>query len=162
MVLFDVGRLDCKAQRRLQWIAAAFVLLLAYAALSKLTNYGVARRAMLVQVFSREMALTLVWLVPVVELLVVLLLLFVRTRLLGLWLATLLMLSFSVYLIIAYLGGFGKVPCGCGGILGKMGYSVHLVFNLCFVALGVWGIVIAIKGNLIDKSVHLGERRSEK
>lgn len=162
MVLFDVGRLDCKTQRRLQWVAAAFVLLLAYAALSKLMNYGTARRAMLVQVFSREMALTLVWLVPVVELLVVLLLLFARTRLLGLWLATLLMVSFNVYLMVANLGGFGKVPCGCGGILGKMGYETHFVFNLCFVVLGVWGIIISIKGNLIDKSVHLGERRLEK
>ncbi len=162
MVLFYAKRLDKKRERKLQLIVAAFVLLLAYAAFSKLMNYGVARRAMLLQVFAREVALVLAWLVPVVELLVVLLLLWLRTRLLGLWLATLLMLSFSVYLVVANLGGFGKVPCGCGGILGKMAYQVHLAFNLCFVALGVWGIAIALRSTLIHRVVHLGEGRSGK
>lgn len=146
----------------MQLIVAAFVLLLSYAALNKLMNYEAARRAMLMQVFSRKVALVLVWLVPVIELLLVLLLLFVRTRLLGLWMATLLMLAFSIYLVVANLGGFGKVPCGCGGILGKMDYKVHLVFNLFFVALGVWGIVMVLRSTSIHRGIYLEEGRSGK
>ncbi|WP_461789679.1 MauE/DoxX family redox-associated membrane protein [Pedobacter sp.] len=162
MDVFFGFRLDGRGERRLQLVAAVFVALLGYAALSKLMDYSVARQAMLVQVFARKVALVLVWLVPVVELVVVLLLLVGPTRWLGLWLATLLMLVFSVYLVLANTGMFGKVPCGCGGILGKMGYGVHLVFNLCFVVLGAWCLWSVYRRALVHRGVHLGEGRSGK
>ncbi|WP_461791632.1 MauE/DoxX family redox-associated membrane protein [Pedobacter sp.] len=149
--------MDKKRERGLQWIAAAFVLLFSYAAFSKLMDYGAARRAMLLQVFPHEVALVMAWLVPVTELLVAGLLLSVRTRWLGLFLATLLMSSFSAYMLAANLGILGKVPCGCGGILGRMDYRIHLLFNLFFVSLGLRGLLISGKGTLIHRGIHLGK-----
>ena len=47
-----------------------------------------------------------------------------------------LMAFFSLY-VGALLALFPKesIPCSCGGILGKMGYPTHLVFNIAFTVL---------------------------
>lgn len=151
-----------KRELTIQLISALLIALLAYAALSKLMDYGAARRAMLVQVFERDTALVLTWLVPATELLIVCLLLYPPTRGWGLWAATLLMAAFSIYLLLAHNGSFAKVPCSCGGILGKMDYQVHLVFNLCFVALGSWGIFLSHRHTKTKIPLHPKERRPEK
>ena len=143
-------------------ISAMFVALLCYAALSKLINYEDSRKAMLNQVFTREFALLLVWLVPVIELLIIVLLLFKKTCKLGLWSATLLLVSFSMYLILANNGVFKRTPCGCGGILGRMDYREHLTFNICFVVLGFLGIVLSKGTTLINRWFNPNERRSGK
>jgi hypothetical protein len=46
------------------------------------------------------------------------------------------MAFFSLY-VGALLALFPKesIPCSCGGILGKMGYPAHLVFNIAFTVL---------------------------
>src|SRR5690606_36105991 len=47
-----------------------------------------------------------------------------------------LMLFFSTYIYII-LNYSPYVPCSCGGVLEKMGWSEHLIFNITFCALAL-------------------------
>jgi len=120
--------------------AALIAIMLCYAALSKLADYKVSKEQMLNQVFPDAIALQLAWLVPVIELLIVLTLVFEKTMLRGLYASLLLMTAFSIYISLTMSGLFGRTPCSCGGILKNMSYSTHLLFNLFFIILAVIGI----------------------
>ncbi|MDG3583367.1 DoxX family protein [Galbibacter sp. CAA-3] len=89
----------------------------------------------------------LAWLVPVLELLIVGLLVFPRTRLLGLMGAFTLMVMFTVYIYII-LNYASYVPCSCGGVLEKLGWGEHLVFNMAFIFLALLAIYIALHPSL--------------
>jgi hypothetical protein len=80
------------------------------------------------------------------ELVVSSLLVFRKTVLTGLHLATGLMVAFTVYIFLI-LNYSEFIPCSCGGVLEKLGWTEHLIFNLVFVALGISSIWI--KENLI-------------
>lgn len=123
-------------------IAAVCALLFFYAAISKLIDYEQSKHAMFKQLFSRDVAVVLVWLVPVTELMVVLLLLIKRTRLKGLCAFLLMMILFTLYIAIAMSGVFGRKPCGCGGVFKNMGYWTHLGFNLIFIVMAILGIAL--------------------
>jgi hypothetical protein len=51
------------------------------------------------------------------------------------------MTMFSGY-IIAILNFSDYVPCSCGGILEKLGWTEHLAFNIAFMVLAVVGIFL--------------------
>lgn len=118
-----------------------FIFLFVYAASSKLSEYEKFKiqigQSPLIEKFSS----VLVWFVPGLEFAIVLLLLIHRTRLLGLYLSTSVMILFSGY--IAYVINVSSyVPCSCGGILERLGWSEHLVFNLGFVLLGILTLLV--------------------
>lgn len=121
--------------------AGVLALLFGYAALSKLLHYGISRMEMRNQVFPDRVAEVLTWAVPTVELAVVALLLYRPFRLLGLYGSAVLLAAFSLYIGLVFIGMFGRVPCSCGGILGRLGYGEHLVFNLFFLALSIVAIL---------------------
>jgi len=79
------------------------------------------------------------WFIPLLELFITVLLLFRITRLPGLLASFSLMILFTFY-IIAILGFSEYIPCSCGGILSKMTWGQHLVFNAAFCVLAVIGI----------------------
>src|SRR5690606_38662744 len=84
------------------------------------------------------------WVAPgviVSELLVALLLLFERTRLIGLFGFYFLMVLFTTYIIII-LNFTDFIPCSCGGVLEQLGWTEHLLFNFGFMGLGVVGVFI--------------------
>jgi hypothetical protein len=124
----------------IQVITISFILLWSYAAFSKLADLDKSRSEMLNQVFPMWMAEILYWLVPTLEIGLCALLIFTRTRLMGLYGSLILMSSFTVYIAIVMTGIFGRVPCFCGGILNNMPYNTHFIFNLFFVVLALLGI----------------------
>ncbi|ETZ24167.1 hypothetical protein N824_16640 [Pedobacter sp. V48] len=81
------------------------------------------------------------WLVPAVEIVIALLLMFPKTTSLGLFAALGLMTLFTAY-IIAILNFSENIPCSCGGVLEHMSWQQHLVFNLVFVFLSIAGILL--------------------
>lgn len=84
-------------------------------------------------------------LAPVVlgtEFLIVVLLNFPVTRKTGFFLSFFVMAIFSLYLSTLYFF-FTNIPCSCGGILGKMPYPVHIVFNICFTVLSGTGVLLS-------------------
>jgi hypothetical protein len=84
------------------------------------------------------------WSVPIVELLVVVLLFFPRTKLLGLYASLGLMTAFTLYL--AYmLSNVTKMPCTCGGMLQAMTWPQHIIFNIFFIVLAITAIILKRK-----------------
>ena len=127
--------------------SALLVVLFTYAASSKLLDYDQSKLQMMKQLVPAATAPILTWLVPATELLIVGLLLFKRTRLIGLYASGILMGMFSLYIAVAMSGWFGSRPCSCGGVLKHLNYWQHLVFNLAFVGVAVMGVLISRKAN---------------
>ena len=115
------------------------ILLLVYAAVSKLLDYTKFVVQLGQSPMLSEFARFLAWSVPGVELLISLLLIFQTTRLAGFYAAFSLMTMFTTYIVLA--SRFSDyVPCSCGGIIQNVSWTQHLIFNLVFLSL----IVIAI------------------
>ncbi|MEJ7693213.1 MauE/DoxX family redox-associated membrane protein [Daejeonella sp.] len=130
----------------------ALVILWTYAATSKLADFRNFKTQMRKQVFSDEIADILVYLVPITEIVVALLLCLSLTRFYGFVFSAILLLSFSIYIALILAGLSGKVPCSCGGVLSQLGWGEHLAFNLCFLALALSGIFLSQKkGGLMTK-----------
>lgn len=120
-------------------IRTALIILWVYAALSKLSDYTLFSDQLQRQPLPAWSIPVLSWLLPVAELFAAALLCFQRTFRKGLLLSFLLMLLFTFYVGFGLAHVYDRVPCSCGGILGKMGWGGHLVFNAVFTI----GILIA-------------------
>jgi len=123
-------------------IVGLLSLLFMYAAIAKAMDY-----AFFVSEMSKSPLLTKYdkqWLAPGVlgvEFLIVALLSFAATRRSGLLLSFFVMLLFTLYLSTLYFF-YTNIPCSCGGILGKMSYPTHIIFNAVFTLLAATGVMI--------------------
>jgi putative oxidoreductase len=125
-------------------ISALFILLLLYTALSKTMNIGptvdVLKRTPFFKAFPVEAA----WGVVIVEYLVAILLFIPRTRKLGLYSSLSLMIGFIGYIIWMKIV-VPDLPCSCGGVISKLTWNQHLVFNFGFALLALCGILLKQK-----------------
>lgn len=87
----------------------------------------------------------LVYALPILEITTVSLLIIDYTRRWGMWLSFLLMLTFTGYVGYALLGGFEKIPCGCGSVISGLSWQGHFWFNLSFTLISVYGIYLTTK-----------------
>lgn len=76
------------------------------------------------------------------EFLTAVLLQFKATTRIGFYFSSFLMLMFTLYMGTLYFF-YTNIPCSCGGILGKMSYPVHIIFNLVFAILSFTGAMLA-------------------
>ena len=125
-------------------VAYLYVLLFLYAATSKLLEYDKSLLQMSKSPIITNYAHILVWMVPALEIIISIMLLINRTILLGLYAAFGLMCLFSAY-IYAILNFTDSIPCSCGGVLEKLGWTEHLIFNIAFIALALIGILLQAK-----------------
>ena len=132
-------------------ICYLFVLLFLYAVTSKLIEYDKFQLQISKSPIITDYAHILVWMVPALEIIISIMLLVDRFKMLGLYLAFGLMLMFTVY-IYAILNYSNSIPCSCGGVLEKMTWDQHLIFNIVFVILGIIAIILYSKNT--DKKVH--------
>jgi len=132
-------------------IAALFIFLFVYAAISKLIDYQKFRVQLGQSPLLTAIAGWVAWIIPSMEILISLLLITARFRLIGLYASFTLMVMFSAY-IVAITKFSEFIPCSCGGVLQNMSWNQHLVFNTVFTLLGLIGIFLQadqnIKGNL--------------
>lgn len=125
------------------------MLLFIYAAVSKLLDFENFQVQLGQSPLLSAFASWVSWTVILAELLISVLLIFRSTRLWGLVSAFNLMVMFTVYIfLILHYSSF--VPCSCGGILEKMSWNAHLLFNLLFVVLAFIGATMQIQ---IDKNL---------
>jgi hypothetical protein len=120
-------------------IAALFILLFLYTALSKSFMIGstvdVIKRTPFFSNFPKVTA----WSVVVVEYAVAALLFFPQTRKAGLYSSLVIMLGFTLY--IGYMKAvIPRLPCSCGGVISTLTWNQHLVFNIFFALLAGYGI----------------------
>jgi len=125
-------------------ISFLFILLFLYASLSKLLDY---------QKFSAQIGQsplltgfgnTIPGLVIGSEIMVSFLLAIPRFRLIALFIALCLMVMFTAY-IVAILNFSTYIPCSCGGVLEKLGWRDHVVFNAVFIFLSLIGVLLQFK-----------------
>lgn len=130
-----------KKETYINIIASLFITLFLYASVSKLTDYNQFEAQLGKSPLIMNYNTILAWLVPVIEILIAILLIFPRTIGLGLYGSMVLMAIFTLYItFIMTLSPY--VPCSCGGILDKMGWGEHLVFNIVFTILAIVGIYL--------------------
>lgn len=141
-------KLNTKTKKLIVEIICLFyILLFVYAAVSKLLdfeNFEVQLgQSPLLSVFAWWIS----WIIPSLELLTVFLLILPRFRILGLFATLSLMTMFTVYIfIILHFSSF--VPCSCGGILEKMSWNTHLIFNVFCILCSVTALVLHLNYNM--------------
>lgn len=114
-----------------------FIFLFCYAAISKLTDFENFQVQIAQSPLLTAFAGFTSYVVIIVELIIVFLLLIPRLRLIGLYASLGLMTAFTIYIYLI-LNYSDFVPCSCGGILEKMGWTEHLLFNIaCVLMAGV-------------------------
>lgn len=135
-------------------ICLLYILLFVYAAVSKLLDFENFQVQLGQSPLLSAFASWISWLVPTIELLIAALLLIYKFRTIGLYAAFTLMFMFTVYIFII-LNYSSFVPCSCGGILEKMSWNVHMVFNIIFVLFAALAI-------LLQNSLSTRESRQSK
>lgn len=123
-------------------ITAILVLLWAYSSISKFLDLPRFRRGLKSQVFPKWMGEVLFWTLPATELILIALLWLPDTRLFGMYLSALLMLSFTIYIGGAVYGFYDRYPCPCGGIFRGMRWNTHLKVNFILTCISVAGILL--------------------
>ena len=117
-----------------------------YTGLDKILRFGESRKAFHNQTYPSELAEILSYIIPGVELLLALLLLFSTTRWWG-YLGSLLLLSvFTTYVGLIWVGAFPRVPCNCAGIIDSMGWAEHFWMNLGLIGISIFGVWLERKG----------------
>src|SRR5690606_21910672 len=126
----------------LQGVRYFLVLLWAYAALSKLFTFEEFQLQLAQSPLLSVYAVPISYAVILAELGIALLLCVRRSLLTGLYLSFGLMTAFAVYIYLI-LNYSDFVPCSCGGILEKMGWTQHLWFNIVVCLLILLAIISA-------------------
>jgi len=135
-----------KKQIIIEIICFLLIVLFVYAATNKLIEMEKFKVQIGQSPLITAFADWVVWLIPISELLVSITLVIPSLRLLGLYSSFVLMVMFTAY-IIAILNFSEYVPCSCGGILEKLGWTEHLIFNIAFALLAMLGVILASKKN---------------
>lgn len=131
-----------------------FILLFIYASVSKLLDFENFQVQLAQSPLLSAYAGIISYEVITLELVISVLLLLRRWRLLGLYCSFGLMTAFTayIYLILNYSD---FIPCSCGGILEKLGWREHLIFNFACIILAV--VALSLKEKLhsvpIKKSI---------
>lgn len=128
----------------LETIIALLIILFIYTGLNKMLDYSNFKfqlgRSPFIQHISGLIAMTL----PAGELLIAGLLVFKRTRMIGLYASFSLMTLFTGYIWIMLHYAY-DLPCSCGGVLASLSWENHLIFNSIYTIIALLGIIIQSK-----------------
>lgn len=119
-----------------------FILLFIYAATSKILDFENFQVQLAQSPLLSAYAGFISYAVIILELVIAGLLCFTSTRLWGLYASFAIMVSFTVYIFLI-LNYSDFVPCSCGGILEKMDWTQHLIFNISGVVIAALAILAA-------------------
>jgi len=117
-------------------ICLLYILLFVYAAVSKILEFENFQAQLGQSTILGAYAGIISYTVIIIELLTSLMLSIPHFRLKGLYVSFGLMCLFTIYIFII-LNFTTNIPCSCGGILEKMTWKEHLVFNIIWVAMSV-------------------------
>ena len=134
-----------KKQILLESIVSLLVMMFLYASFSKYFDFAGFQLAMYRQPFPHWFSTVLIIFMPPAEILISILLITAKQRTLGLRAAVILMALFTAYIASILSHFFPKVPCSCGGVIARLNWPQHLVFNCCFLLLALTGLIIQLK-----------------
>ncbi|WP_353149053.1 MauE/DoxX family redox-associated membrane protein [Chryseobacterium sp.] len=122
-------------------VSILLALLFVYAAASKLFDFENFQVQLAQSPLLSAYAGIISYGILIIEFGVALLLLISQYNRLGLYLSVGLMSAFTIYIFLI-LNFSDFIPCSCGGILEKLGWKEHLIFNLCFLSLAVLAVCL--------------------
>lgn len=125
----------------IETVSIMYVLLFVYAAISKILDFENFQTQLGQSPLLSAYAKSISFLVILVELAFSVLLVLPVYRIKGLYLSVSLMAIFTTYIILI-LNFSSFIPCSCGGILERLGWSEHLIFNFFFVVIGSIGLLL--------------------
>jgi hypothetical protein len=121
------------------FILLSLFALLLYAAVTKLADFYNFRFGLSESALIGPFAGILAWIIPIGELVIAMLLLLPVTRVAALYTSLITLILFTVY-----IGGMlvfsAEIPCSCGGVLEKMSWPMHILFNCFFILLNIAGL----------------------
>jgi hypothetical protein len=123
-------------------ISSLLILLFLYASVSRWLDFRLFIGEINNQPLPNWMTPYLVWSIPFIEVFIALALIFEKSRLPALYASVVLMLVFTIYSVAILLHAFKYIPCSCGGVIRKLTWPQHLVFNLFFVGISLAGIIL--------------------
>ncbi len=123
-------------------ICYLYVVLFTYAATSKLLDLENFRLQLGRFPFISTYAIWIAWGVPFLEIVIAGLFLFPKYILTALYASLSLLTIFTTYIILV-LNFSDSIPCSCGGVISKLGWNEHLIFNIAFIALALLGILMS-------------------
>jgi uncharacterized membrane protein YphA (DoxX/SURF4 family) len=138
----------------IECICFLYVLLFVYAATNKFIDFDGFQVQLAQSPLLSSFASWIAWLVPILEVIIAGLLCIPKARLIGLYCGFCLMVMFSIYIVII-LNFSPFVPCSCGGILEKLGWKEHLVFNILYCLLAIPGILFQSYLNNNQRELHV-------
>ncbi|WP_139856566.1 MauE/DoxX family redox-associated membrane protein [Aequorivita sinensis] len=115
-------------------VSYLFVLLFVYAAVSKILDFETFTVQLAQSPLLSAYASVIAWAVPGLEILIAVLLTIPKYRTLAFNAAFTLMMMFTAYIYII-LNFSDFIPCSCGGVLEKLSWTQHLIFNIFFIIL---------------------------
>ncbi|THU40294.1 hypothetical protein FAM09_10530 [Niastella caeni] len=122
-------------------ISSLLIILFIYASFNKLSDYKLFTVQLSKSPFITSYSSFTAWSIPAIEILIALLLVIKRTRLIGLYASFFLMSLFTAYLIIMLNFSY-YIPCSCGGVLEKLSWNQHILFNAFFVIISGTGVLL--------------------
>ncbi|WP_370632365.1 MauE/DoxX family redox-associated membrane protein [Mucilaginibacter sp. UR6-1] len=122
--------------------AGLLALLWFYAALSKLMDFQFFKEAIHKQPLYPVIQFFVIYGLPAAEIITGGGLLIARFSKSFFYVSAIMLYAFTVYIALILFRAFGHIPCGCGGVIGHMGWTFHLWFNLVFLALNTFTIII--------------------
>lgn len=127
-----------------QTVSILLALLFIYAATSKLFDFEAFQLQLAQSPLLSAYAGIISYAILIIEFAVVILLLIPKTNKIGLYASIGLMSAFTLYIYLI-LNYSDFVPCSCGGILEKLGWTEHLIFNIFFLVLSFIALVVLVK-----------------
>lgn len=133
------------------------IFLFTYTGVTKLIDHTIFKSAILQSPIISNYATVISWLIPLLELSIVIMLAFDKYRQNGFLFSLLLMTIFTIY--ITYMILFiPHLPCSCGGILKELSWNGHLLFNSFLIVL----ILVAFFSSHLNKDFIAINRTSRK
>lgn len=133
---------------------ALFIILWLYTGINKLLDHDETRVQMGRSPFIEQIAGFTALAVPIGELILAALLIFRKTRILGLYGSLLMMTLFTGYIYLMLHYSY-DLPCSCGGVLRELSWEDHLYFNAGFTLLAIFGILL-YSSRPQERSLKLG------
>jgi hypothetical protein len=142
-----VGRfVEMNSNKIVEVISALFILLFLYTAINKTFEIGTIENVLKEISFTSTYAQEIAWGIILLEFITSLLLFFPKTRKKGLYASLALMIAFTLY--IGYMKLFiAHLPCSCGGVISKMTWNQHLIFNILATMLAITALLFQKKNN---------------
>jgi len=109
-----------------------YVVMLTYAATSKLLDFEQFKIQLGQSPIITAYADWVAWGIPLIEYMIVGLFLVPRFTLLAFYASFSLMIMFTTYILLI-LNFSDYIPCSCGGVLEDLGWTEHIVFNVGFI-----------------------------